>query len=131
MPKVGKGVPPDATKFKKGQSGNPSGKPKGVLNAATRMKRFLLIEMESENPISNEKERLSVAERMDLEIISKALKGDIVAWDKINDRLEGKAPSSLDITSDGQQIGDAWSGLPPAKKAEILRIMNSENASSE
>ena len=38
---VGYGKPPAHTQFKKGQSGNPRGRPKGTLNVATVLKREL------------------------------------------------------------------------------------------
>ena len=38
---VGYGKPPEHTRFKKGQSGNPSGRPKGTLNVATALKKSL------------------------------------------------------------------------------------------
>lgn len=38
--KVGKGKPPKATRFKKGQSGNPKGRPKGSQNPATIFNRI-------------------------------------------------------------------------------------------
>ncbi len=38
---VGFGKPPKSTQFKKGQSGNPRGRPKGSLNLATTLKREL------------------------------------------------------------------------------------------
>lgn len=38
---VGYGKPPRRTRFKKGQSGNPAGRPKGALNVATTMARIL------------------------------------------------------------------------------------------
>lgn len=41
-PMVGFGNPPKHTQFKPGQSGNPSGRPRGVLNIATVLQRTLL-----------------------------------------------------------------------------------------
>jgi hypothetical protein len=38
---VGYGNPPKHTRFKKGQSGNPHGRPKGTLNMATVLERTL------------------------------------------------------------------------------------------
>ena len=40
--KVGRGRPPKHSQFKKGQSGNPGGQPKGRLHLATRLKGLLL-----------------------------------------------------------------------------------------
>jgi hypothetical protein len=39
--KVGYCNPPERTRFKKGQSGNPQGRPKGALNTATVLERTL------------------------------------------------------------------------------------------
>jgi hypothetical protein len=39
--KVGYGHPPESTRFKKGQSGNPQGRPKGSLNLSTLLMRTL------------------------------------------------------------------------------------------
>jgi hypothetical protein len=38
---VGYGTPPEATRFKKGVSGNPKGRPKGSLNVATVFTKIL------------------------------------------------------------------------------------------
>jgi uncharacterized protein DUF5681 len=39
--RVGYGKPPAQTRFKKGQSGNPTGRPKGTPNFATALERAL------------------------------------------------------------------------------------------
>jgi hypothetical protein len=40
-PKVGYGQPPTATRFRKGQSGNPRGRPKGSKNVKTLLQQAL------------------------------------------------------------------------------------------
>jgi uncharacterized protein DUF5681 len=39
---VGYGRPPEHTRFRKGQSGNPKGRPKGTIDVATVLKKSLL-----------------------------------------------------------------------------------------
>jgi hypothetical protein len=83
--------------YKKGESGNPNGRPKGVPNSKTRLLRLLEITQNVKNPITGELEDFSIAERMDLAILNKALKGDIRAYQELMDRLEGKAVQSTEI----------------------------------
>ncbi len=118
--------------FEPGQSGNQKGRPKGVPNAKTRMARFLELSINGKNPITKEDEPFTVAELMDLQVISKAIKGDLQAWEKINDRLEGKAPSSLDLTTDGESLNNPLNGLNINDKADLIRKMNeAKNAGSD
>ena len=91
------------TEFKPGKSGNPNGRPKGVPNAKTRMARFLEMSINGKNPVTKEDEMFTVAELMDLKIIAKAMNGDLQAWEKINDRLEGRAKQTTEHTGEFTQ----------------------------
>jgi len=86
--------------FEKGQSGNPNGRPKGVQNSKTRLLRLLELVQKKRNPITGEEEDFTVLELMDMQMISKALKGDQRAYEAVVDRLEGKPKQTTDITAD-------------------------------
>lgn len=81
----------------KGEIRNPNGRKKGIPNAATRYKRLLNIITESANPVTGEMEKYTQAELMDMQIIAKALKGDLQAYKEIMDRLEGKAKEHVEM----------------------------------
>jgi hypothetical protein len=86
--------------FEKGQSGNPNGRPKGVQNSKTRLLRLLELVQKKKNPITGEEEDFTVLELMDMQMISKALRGDQRAYEAVVDRLEGKPKQTTDITAD-------------------------------
>jgi len=77
--------------FKKGESGNPAGRPKGVPNSKTRLLRLLELVQVKTNPITGEKEEFTVAEQLDMMVLQKAFKGDLRAYQEILERLKGKA----------------------------------------
>ena len=66
--------PPKATQFKKGQSGNPQGRPKGVKNLTTDLKE----ELEEKILISESGQTLEVTKQRAMlkALLAKALKGD-------------------------------------------------------
>ena len=88
--------PPKEHQFKKGQSGNPKGKPPGIPNAKTRYLRLLTLTEKIKNPVTGEMEEFSIMEQLDMQLIAKARRGEIVAYKEIMDRLEGKAPQNLE-----------------------------------
>jgi hypothetical protein len=71
---VGYGKPPKHTQFKKGQSGNLSGRPKGILNLATVLERTL-----REQVVINENGRRKVITKLEAaitQLVNKAASGD-------------------------------------------------------
>jgi hypothetical protein len=82
-------TPPEEHKFKKGQSGNLNGRPKGTLNKSTIIKKFLEAIQKAENPISGKDEDMTIQDRMVLAQIQKALKGDTKAFKELMDGAYG------------------------------------------
>lgn len=123
-------IPPEHGKFREGQSGNPNGRPKGVPNTSTRLERFLSAVKRGKNPTTGEEEEFTVAELMDLQQIAKALKGDTAAWEKINDRLEGKTMQRNENLNYEMTIGDPDT-ITPDKIAELERILGNGKRDTE
>jgi len=74
---VGFGKPPAGTRFKKGQSGNPKGRPKGTLNMATVLARTL-----REKVVVNESGRRKTITKLEAavkQLVNKAASGDLGA----------------------------------------------------
>ena len=88
------------TPFKVGNPGGP-GRPKGVPNSKTRLLRILELVQKKRNPVTGEDEEFSIAEQMDLQLIKKALNGDLKAYEILLDRLEGKPKQSTELEVSG------------------------------
>jgi len=74
---VGYGRPPDSTRFKKGQSGNPRGRPKGAKNIATYLGEIL--EQRISVREGDKVRKMSKVEAMLHGLVLKAMKGDTKA----------------------------------------------------
>lgn len=85
----------------KGEVRNPNGRPKGVPNSKTRLLKLLELVTKVRNPVTGEEEDFSIAEQLDMQIIAKARKGDLKAYEIILDRLEGKAKQSTEVELTG------------------------------
>jgi hypothetical protein len=74
---VGYGKPPKHTRFKKGQSGNPKGRPKGAMGFTASLKQ----EMESKVTVreGGREVKVSKAEAAAKRLVGKALGGDMAA----------------------------------------------------
>jgi hypothetical protein len=76
-PGVGYGHPPEHTRFKAGQSGNPRGRPKGTLNMATVLERTL-----RERVVINENGRRRTITKLEAaikQLTNKAASGELKA----------------------------------------------------
>ena len=91
-------------KFKKGESGNPYGRPVGSRNRSTIVKQWLEVKKLAKNPISSKEEELEIQDMMVLALINKALKGDVNAFKELMDSGYGKLLNSTDITTKGEKI---------------------------
>lgn len=71
---VGRGKPPQKTKFKKGQSGNPKGRPKGSKNFAStiqaELKRRVMVSEDGQ------RKRITKREAVAKQLVNKAAAGD-------------------------------------------------------
>ena len=108
---AGYGNPPIQSQFKPGQSGNPRGRPKGILNFATDLKHTL------EAPITlndgGKTKRVSTQKAVLLRMREKALKGDARALDRLLDfaRIFSVGPTEATtkiVSADDQAILDAF-----------------------
>ena len=88
--KVGRGNPPQATRWKPGQSGNPKGRPKSItLSEALRL--------ELAKVFPGDTQERTFAEVIAQQLVRSAATGNILAAKEIADRTEGKPKQSLDV----------------------------------
>ena len=95
-------------KFKKGQSGNPKGRPP-KLPALDKLLDTVLGE---------EKDGLTAAEAILKALRAKAAKGDVRAAEVLLDRAYGKAKQSIDHTTKGEKITPPIQWVKPDDKPE-------------
>ena len=93
MPSKG-GTPQNLIPFKKGQSGNPKGRPKKLPQLDKLLDQVLGVE-------NNEK---SEAEKILRSLLTRAKKGDVRAAEILLDRAYGKPKQAIDLTTNGESI---------------------------
>ena len=82
----------------KGQSGNPSGRPKGSKNRSTIARKWLSTKSKIVNPISSKEEMLSQEDIGTLALIKKMRNGDVNAYKALLDSGYGQAKEQIDIS---------------------------------
>ncbi len=101
---IGYGKPPEATRFKKGQTGNPKGRPKGAKGFIASLKREL--EMKIVVRESDRSVRISKAEAGAKRLMERALKGDMAAL-KMVVMIDSTLTELADSTNPEHQFGAA------------------------
>lgn len=91
--------PENLKSWKPGQSGNKKGKPKGALSAKTVINKWLSVEENIKNPITGKVERMNQYDAIVLAQLAKARSKDTPAFNALLDRIEGKAPQHIDLTT--------------------------------
>ena len=86
-------------RYKKGQSGNPKGRPKGSKNRSCVAKKWLSVEQDLKNPLTSETETMSQEDLMTLALIKKARDGDSTAYQKLLDSAYGAPVQQIEQTN--------------------------------
>ena len=117
-----KGVtPPGAKPFKKGQTGNPNGRPKKLPELDDLLADIL----------GGDDEQKSDAQTILEEIVKKAKKGDLKAAEMILDRAYGKPLQRTENTNRHTFDADAPETITPEKIAELERILGNGKRDNE
>tara|TARA_R100001510_G_scaffold56456_1_gene62082 strand:+ start:1153 stop:1494 length:342 start_codon:yes stop_codon:yes gene_type:complete len=85
--------------YKKGQSGNPKGRPKGSKNRSSVARKWLQVEQDLKNPLTSEIETMSQEDLMTLALIKKAREGDTQAYQKLLDSAYGAPVQQVEQTN--------------------------------
>jgi hypothetical protein len=110
---VGYGNPPEETRFQKGKSGNPKGRPKGTHNMATALERTLHEKVViTEN---GQRKKVTKGEAAVKQLVNKAASGDLAAM-----RLLSALASAAEVESAGAQ---KESGMAEADQKIIDRFL--------
>ena len=92
----------DLIPYKKGQSGNPAGRPKGSKNRSTIIREMLDMMVQVKDDKGDEVWQ-SNEYRMVQAIITKAIeKGDVAAFNSIMDNVYGKLKDTVDMNTTEQ-----------------------------
>lgn len=82
----------------KGESGNPSGRPKGSKNRSTIARKWLEVNQSLKNPLTGESETMSQEDLMTLALIKKAREGDVSAYKALMDSGYGAPLQQIEQT---------------------------------
>lgn len=82
---VGYGRPPLSTRFKKGKSGNPAGRPKGIRNLSSELKAELATRVTVRE--NGQSRRVSKRSAILKSLVAKALGGDVKAIRAVVDMI--------------------------------------------
>jgi len=107
-------TPKGAKPFKKGESGNAKGYPKGVPNRSTVLRKVLAMKMTVKDPLTEKDRKTTVEEAVILGLVARAISGDVAAVREVLDTMYGtnKAQMDLDVTTNGKDLPATQLYLP-------------------
>lgn len=112
--------------FKKGQSGNINGRPKGTKNRSTIAKYWLDTIQEHNNPITGIDEHLSNEDIITIKLILQANSGCVKSYKALMDSAYGHPKQQIEETINNSGLD--LSGLTTDELREYLRLLGeSEN----
>ena len=103
--------------FKKGESGNPNGRPKGSKNRSTIARHWLQVNQNLKNPLTGQEETMSQEDLMTLALIKKAREGDVNAYKALMDSGYGAPVQQIEQTNTDIDL----SGLTTDELKELLK----------
>ena len=123
---VGYGKPPKATRFQKGRSGNPSGRPKRTRTQLDLLRRELAQRVTLTE--GGRKRRLTKGELVAKQLVTRAMKGEVAALRmmlRVNELMDAEMTreteaeiSEKDRLAADQAVFDAIAAMVAAPKAE-------------
>lgn len=122
-PPIGYGQPPHETRFRKGTSGNPKGRPRGSLNMATVLLRTLREPVVV--TVNGRKKTITKLEAAMTQIANKAASGDLGALKLLTALVQ----SSEDRVANTPQQDDPTSEADQDVMRALLKRLNPEKES--
>lgn len=104
--------------FKKNQSGNPKGRPKGSKSLTTQLKKMLAAKIKNYDPITDGDVTQSIADHLINVLLSKALNGEDKAIMEILNRSDGPVKQVIDQSLNITDYNDI--------SEELQKIVNDE-----
>jgi hypothetical protein len=120
----GRPLPPVATRWRQGQSGNPKGRPRNdsIIDLLKELTNALC---------PTDAEKRSYAELLVRSLVHQGLKGNLGAIKEIFNRLGGRVPFLIervnpvpDSSNEMKPVG--WNSLSPAKRLELTQEMKQQ-----
>jgi hypothetical protein len=114
-PKVGYCNPPEHTRFKTGQSGNPRGRPKGTLSMASVLERTL-----REKVIINESGRRRSVTKLEAaikQLTNKAASGELKALQLLAALMRSADERAIQAAAPSSALDEGSEPLPPDRSA--------------
>lgn len=122
-----------APPWKKGQSGNPKGRPKGSRNRDTILREMLALTLKKkgadgnmadvEHPLDPSRKSITVEEGINAALVNRALKGEIRAIQEIQDTLYGKIKETKVLENPDGSALKMTAGLNAEQAGQVYLAM--------